>query len=624
MDKCKIWVFFTDKGFPDEAGRKSAIANLADRYTRRSLERRIRRSDNPEIFSFADIPVNQDYVSQLSAAGFKVIYQSRWLNAVSGMADKATIESLAALSFVCKIQPVAVARRIPIPDGDIKDISIPPETKKPSDILPDSVRDWYGYSYTQLNMVNIPLMHQLGYTGEGILIGIFDTGFDLDHPAFSHLNICDRCKYDFVFDDTSVGDIDNSPAAPAHGTATLSIIGGKEDSVFVGGAYEASFLVAKTERVEEEIEAEEDYWVAAAEWADSLGADVISSSLGYFDWYTYEDLDGKTALVTIAAEQAAANGIVVVNSAGNENLNAWHYVTPPADGPSVIAVGAVNSLGIIASFSSAGPTYDGRVKPDVVAMGVNVYKADYQTGSYGTGSGTSYACPATAAAAALLLEVHPDWSPLDLKDAMIHSANRYNTPDTLYGYGLYNTFKAADLLHFEPVSPIRLAVGDTLDITLTVSGLEDSTSIVISATNLPATAEFTDNGDRTARLFYIGNEDDVGSRIIHLTGAAGSAVATYDLTLTVLIQNDIIAGPNPFSDSLTIFLGTGNNNLQEIAIYSVNGEKVWDNYSDTYNEVTGSVVWQGVNNDGSRVASGVYLVLVKTDRMVKRIKVFRK
>jgi len=620
-DRIKVWIFFTDKGVFDENAYKKTIDKLYSRFTPKAISRRAARTDDEEIFNFDDIPVNEDYVTELSRAGLEIVHRSRWLNAVSAYSDKATLEKIKALPFIYEIRPVAVATRIPIPDDQDR---LPPEPKKQGDIIPDSVRNWYGYSFTELDLVNIPLMHQLGYTGQGITIAVLDGGFDLTHPAFNNINLCDECKYDFVNNDTTVGDEDNSDKAPIHGTATLSLIAGREDSVFVGSAYDADFIVAKTERIESEIQSEEDDWVAGAEWADSLGTDIISSSLGYYDWYTYQDLDGQTAVVTIAAEAASANGIVVVNSAGNARLSAWYYITPPADGPSVIAVGAVDSFGIIANFSSAGPTYDGRIKPDVVAMGVANYKADYNTGLYGTGNGTSYACPITAGAVALILQAHPDWTPADVRQALISSANRYDAPDDLYGYGLYDAYKAADLLRFDSIPPARLSVGDTLDITFTISGLEDSANVIISANNLPETAEFTDNGDRTASLFFIADNSNVGANNISLTAFAGLATATYTYTITVFAEPDLVVGPNPFTDSVSIFLGPESGNLEEISIYSSNGEKVWDKYTDTYNIATGSVVWQGVNNSGNRVSSGVYLILVKTDTMMKKVKVFRK
>ena len=243
----------------------------------------------------------------------------------------------------------------------------------------------------------------------------------------------------------------NQPGDPStqdsHGTATLSCVGGAYSGQLYGGSYNASFVLAKTERVDVEIEIEEDYWAAAIEWADSLGADIVSSSLGYLDWYTYEDMDGNTAVTTRAADMAAARGIVVVNSMGNEGGTSWLYMIAPADGDSVVSVGAVTSAGVRVSFSSVGPTYDGRIKPDVMAQGRYVYVASTtDTAAYASSSGTSFSCPLTAGAVGLLLEGHPEWTPSDVLEALHETATQSSAPDTLMGWGIV---QIADAMEFE-------------------------------------------------------------------------------------------------------------------------------------------------------------------------------
>lgn len=622
-EKFKVWVFFTDKGIHDDASLKEAIDQLPSRFSERSVARRHNRTDKTRIFDFYDIPVSPDYVDLIESAGLEVARRSRWLNAISAHANNELIWDISEFPFVSEIRPVAMAIRKPLPyDPDIIRESLLDSIYKQPDDIPDSLEDLYGQSYTQLKQINVPLMHQLGYIGSEVLIALFDTGFDLDHPVFDSLKLYD--KYDFINNDTSVGDTTEGYWQPSHGTGTLSVIGGRADSSLLGAAHGADYMLAKTEiSGSVEIRAEEDNWVAAAEWADSTGANIISSSLGYYDWYEYSDLDGHTAAITIAAEVAVSKGIAVFNSAGNERSKPWHYIIPPADGPSVMAIGAINSLGEIAWFSSAGPTYDGRIKPDLVAMGVGVYKANYGSSPFGTGNGTSYSCPLAAGAAALLLEANPNWSPLELKEAMIGSANRFDNPDTLYGYGLFDTYRAADLLKINPLDPIFLAVGDSLNLDIGVSGMEDA-DIIITASNLPATAIFTDLGNRTAILRYAGKNEDLGTMQIHIMASAGLATASLDVSLAVLARHEISAGPNPFSDSLTIFLGTDPGALEEIAIYTVNGEKVWDNYTDSYSERDRTVVWKGINNAGSKVAPGIYLVLVRTENSVGKIKLFRR
>jgi subtilisin family serine protease len=227
----------------------------------------------------------------------------------------------------------------------------------------------------------------------------------------------------------------------------------------IGTAPHASYALARTEIRAGESRVEEDNWVAAVEWADSLGADIINSSLGYFKFddgfsYTYEDLDGMTAVTTIAANIASAKGIVVVNSAGNEGNAAWHYVTTPADGFEVIAVGAVDRSGIIATTSSRGPTADGRIKPEFVALGSNVLVIQPgSASSYQYQNGTSFASPAVAGAVALLLEVNPSWGPAEVREALMAHASRAGNPDTAgyaYGYGAIDALASSGIEVPEP------------------------------------------------------------------------------------------------------------------------------------------------------------------------------
>ncbi len=515
------------------------------------------------------------------------------------------MQKISELPFVSEIRPVAVAVEKPQPEKAYKINGAGPQ---------DSI---YGTSFTQLDQIDVVRMHHFGYTGKGVLIAFLDAGYRLDHPAFDSMTIL--AKRDFINNDTTVNDTifgnTIAPDQPRHGTLTLSACGGFAPGELIGPAYKADYIVAMTEEAWHEVKAEEDNWVAGAEWADSIGADIISSSLGYFDWYTYKDLDGKTAVVTIAAELASSRGIAVFNAAGNERQLSFYHINPPADGPSVIAVGAVNSLGEIASFSSAGPTYDGRIKPDLVAMGVTVKSAFY-LGGYTYASGTSLSTPLAAGAGALILEAHPDWSPKQLREAMIRSANRYNHPDNIYGYGLFDAFKAAGIFVISQIGPIRLVVGDSLNFKVTVPGFEDS-AVVFSAQNLPLSAVFTSDGE----LRYKAVLEDIGTRVIQLNASFGGGTASARIDFSVLAGDGITAGPNPFSDSLTIFLGPNSGNLQNISIHMPTGEKVWEISADNNSSQSATVIWYGTNFQGQRVAPGVYFVLVRTDRLTQKIKV---
>jgi len=434
--RVKYWIFFTDKGLETEEKLERAYALAESQLSPRSLKRRSKVRGWRNLLDYTDLPVNVRYIEAIRNLGLKPIVVSKWLNAVSVKASPEEIKRIQELPFVRKVQRVAVfIRRSPGEE--------PPRFPKGRRESQDHLLD-YGPSYIQNALIKVPQVHEMGINGQGVLITMLDTGFNYKgHEAFQNLKVV--AEYDFINrDNITANEVgQDAPNQHNHGTMILSIIGGFKEGQLIGPAYGASFALAKTEYVPSETQIEEDYWVAGIEWADSLGADIVSSSLGYLDWYTYEDMDGNTAVTTIAADLAVSKGIVVVNAAGNERNNPWHYIIAPADGDSVIAVGAVDSEGEITPFSSAGPTYDGRIKPEVVAMGSGVYAASpYSPFGYVGISGTSASCPQVAGVCALILSANPDLTPMEVREALLMTADRADHPDTLYGWGLVNAWEA--------------------------------------------------------------------------------------------------------------------------------------------------------------------------------------
>ncbi|MFH2056092.1 MAG: S8 family serine peptidase [bacterium] len=429
-DSLKIWVYFTDKGSL-RSGLSPAIPVTVD-----ALERRARRGADID-YDYYDTPVNPDYITAVSELALSTRVQSRWLNAVSVWITPGALQQIAELPFVDKLTPVAQYKRSPV-------IEQPPQRlEKPQ----GSLQLDYGPSFNQLDMIGVVELHEQGYTGAGVNILMLDTGFKLSHEAFAHLDV--DSTWDFINGDVDVEDAaDADDDQQSHGTSTLSLIGAYAPDSLIGAAYNATFLLAKTERRSSSSEAEiadADDWIAGAEWGEPLGAEVLSSSLGYDDraGYSYEELDGNTAEVTIAADLAAALGVMVVNSMGNDGRSAAEpTLIAPADGDSVIAVGAVDPGGNITSFSSNGPTADGRIKPDVCAEGSGVRIASYLGGYSSFGSGTSFSCPLTAGAVALILEVHPDWTYGTIYNRLTSTASRANSPDTVYGFGIIDVAAA--------------------------------------------------------------------------------------------------------------------------------------------------------------------------------------
>ena len=272
---------------------------------------------------------------------------------------------------------------------------------------------------------------------------MLDTGYFRDHPAFEQILLDGRLidQWDFINND---GETQNETGDPEgqdyHGTTTWSLVGGFTEGELVAPAYGAEFLLAKTEDISMEDPIEEDNWVAAAEWADLNGADIISSSLAYIDWYTYEDLDGDTAVTTIGADVAASRGILVCTAAGNYGTQDWYYIGAPADADSIIAVGATEPNGDMWWDSSHGPTYDGRTKPEVCARGSLTYAATIPGGHGGPEEfrhfdGTSVATPMVAGCAALLMEARPSLSAMEVREALMMTADLAHAPDNHRGWG---------------------------------------------------------------------------------------------------------------------------------------------------------------------------------------------
>ncbi|MBN1212077.1 MAG: S8 family serine peptidase [candidate division Zixibacteria bacterium] len=432
----KIWVFFNDKGIFDKASFNLAAADI--KINDHTRTRRAKMGIEGVVF--ADLPVNRNYIDEITRLGAVYRRSSRWLNAASFEVTPDLLDNIAALSFVNRIQPVAAFK--PRPEI-VEETELPPLDKNQNDNLALD----YGYSYTQVQMINIPAVHDSGYYGQGVIVCLMDGGFRKSHIAFDFAYAESRVldEYDFVFNDAEVqNEAEDDPNQHNHGTYCWSTLGGYDPGNLIGPAYGSSFLLAKTEDIRSETPVEEDNWVAALEWADSLGADVTSTSLGYSDWYDWDDFDGLTAVITLAANTAASLGIVTCNSAGNSGPSAG-TVTAPADAFDILAVGAVNSYEDIAGFSSRGPTADGRLKPEVCAMGVNTYCA------HGTGdsdftykNGTSLSCPLAGGAAAVLLSARPELTPWQVRKALMKSGNRASSPDNTYGYGIIDVLAALD------------------------------------------------------------------------------------------------------------------------------------------------------------------------------------
>ena len=434
-----VWVFFRDKGLSGselDQALSEAEAQLSDRAVWR--RGKVTRAGD-RLVDGTDIPVNGAYVERILATGATLRRTSRWLNAASFEVEREQVHRLAALDFVRKVDLVARFIRPDIPTPFVI-----PQT--PADQFPgDKAAAWtidYGSNLDAMEQANVPPVHEMGITGEGVIIGMLDTGFHSTHECLIDIPVLGA--YDFVNDDANVDFDEGDPSnSISHGTMTMSTATGNMPGQLVAPAFGASVVLGKTEDVSQEVPIEEDQWVAGLEWAETLGADIISSSLGYLDWYTFEDMDGETAVTTIAADLGAARGLVIINSAGNERSSSWGHIIAPSDGDSVITVGAVDSLGDVTYFSSPGPTFDGRIKPEVSALGYsNTVANPYDDVAYSTASGTSFSCPLVSGVAALVLQRAPNLTPMEVREALCMTASQAGAPDNDMGWGIVDAYAA--------------------------------------------------------------------------------------------------------------------------------------------------------------------------------------
>jgi len=441
----KAWIFFTDKGLDSSARAGDSLRAQLRRFEAgmnpRQRERRRQRRTTPGLCDVRDLPVVAEYVRATEATGATVVVETSWLNAVSVHASEAQLESIARLPFVDRIEPV---RRGVLVDG------LEAERQHLHGSGPSAQRGgFYGETEEQLDQLNLLPVHRRGYTGKGVVIGILDTGFHRGHEAFNQPgHVVDvLAEWDFIDDD---GDTDIETGDPSsqhsHGTLILGTIGAYLPGSLIGGAYEASFVLAKTEDTTNEYEQEEDFYVSGLQFIEAHGGDLATSSLGYIDWYTQSDLDGLTAVTTIGVNTATDNGLLCVTVAGNS----FHDTDPgtsallaPGDAFQVFTCGAVDSAGTIAGFSSDGPTADGRVKPELCARGVDTRTVCSFTDTNCTtgANGTSLSTPLVTAALACLVQARPErtiagWRSRLFPTGDYFLANGTFDPEFVYGYGV--------------------------------------------------------------------------------------------------------------------------------------------------------------------------------------------
>ncbi len=441
-----------------------SLNNPKEFLTSKALDRRIREKIQ---FDSLDLPVSERYLQEVRALSVEYLYASKWLNAAVLVTDESRAKNLQNLPFVDKVELIGLGflRRPGSRELENQELAQIQDSNKIHPKWRQRIVESQNNSYDfQNQLIGIDEMHKAGFTGKGVTIAVFDAGFPGMKTAspFSHLFTKSQVigQKDLVRNWNEDVFLDNQ-----HGTNVTSLIASNEPGKLVAGAFNANYILAITEEVATEYRVEEFNWVRAAEYADSLGVDIVNSSLGYYDFddpkmnYTKQQLDGKTTYITKGANIASEKGILVVNSVGNYGSTGTSSLVAPADAFGILSVGSVTSASVVSSFSSRGPTADGRVKPELSAFG-HAPVLVRSNGSIGTGQGTSFSAPQIAALAAGLWEARPEWTKDQVILNLLRSATQYDKPDNNLGYGIPDFGEAyfGKILGVEPEEIIPLRV----------------------------------------------------------------------------------------------------------------------------------------------------------------------
>jgi subtilisin family serine protease len=418
------WFYFTDK-----ENNGYSIDQPEEFLSQRSIDRRAWQSLP---VTQSDLPLTSVYTDSLETLGLTVTYSSKWLNGVLIFGtDQALIDTLHHISFIDTLAWEADRYEYYYPGS--------PQAERFGEKYTNPPSYQYGLSTEQIRQLKLDELHAFGYTGKGVMIAVLDAGFTglPQLPSFTtameNNQILDSRNFVDPGEDIFTGH--------SHGMSVSSIIIANWPDTLIGAAPDATLLLAKTENPQSETRLEEYSWIEAAEWADSLGADILNTSLGYTTFddsttnYSYMDLDGRNAHISVANGMTAEKGMISVTSAGNSGNSNWFYIGAPADAFDILSVGAVDSTGILAPFSSRGPSYDLRIKPEVSAMGA-LTAVQSTDGSARRGNGTSYSSPMIAGAAAALWQAYPAVTAKELMRWIIESGSRNYNPDAEYGFGI--------------------------------------------------------------------------------------------------------------------------------------------------------------------------------------------
>ena len=637
----KYFIYFKDKGISEATGlaKSSQLYKSAEeRLSEKSRERRAKVLGRENIVTYKDIPIRQSYKENIEKLGIKIRRSLNWLNAVSCYLTDDELRLVRDLEYVERVEPVrALSSKASKSENVGSGSSINNSTTSLD----------YGNSYMQMNLSEVPAVHDLGIAGEGVIIGFIDSGFNWKHHAsISELNVL--YEYDFVYDDDDTGDDgkDSSSVQNVHGTQTLAVACGYEPEFIVGPAYKADVMLGKTEYLVDELNSEEDDFAAAVEQMENRGVDIITTSLGYliFDSdqfsYTHDDMDGKTSISTIAFETAAQLGVLTITSSGNEGeystSRPYGGITAPADGFLTIAVGNVTSSNIVTSLSSRGPTADGRIKPELCALGTSVYSVGRDSATFRWVDGTSYSAPIVAGIAGQLYSAFPHLTNRQARQILMESGDNVEMPNNDRGWGLLSARKAVTYPNLEDIGTgfrihkifiDTLGVNsETIRINYSINGDAFNQNEMVFDGNYKYTFDLPALSNQDLLEFYFTFTNNEGFPIrepesnyyrstygeLHVNLLTDEEKITEIPTDYSLSQNY----PNPFNGETHIEFYAPKHDKVNLVIYNSLGEKVTELYKGEVESGKHRFSWKGESSVGVPAASGVYFYVLYTPSQI--------
>ncbi|CAN5522404.1 hypothetical protein BH11BAC3_BH11BAC3_44310 [soil metagenome] len=614
----------------DKASTPYTTSNPIQFLTQRSIDRRIRYNISLDV---TDLPITPQYIDSIQSVGnVTILNVSKWLNQVCILTtDAAALAKINSFSFVKKSSPIAArqASIITPVNKQLDPASPSPVGNSPVVVArPQGTNDIYDYglAYPQIHMHNAEFLHNLGFRGEGMQLAIMDAGFYHYEtlPTFDSVRNNNQVlgTWDFVANEKSVNE--DFP----HGMNCFSTIAANLPGSFVGTSPKSSYYLYRTEDINSEYPVEEQNFAAAAERADSLGVDIFSVSLGYNEFdnsnfnYTYANMDGNTTIITRACDYAAKKGILLVVAAGNVGSSTWHYILAPADADSVLTVGAVNASRQAAGFSSYGPTADGRIKPDVAAIGQGAVVANQLTGDPSYNNGTSFACPIMAGIGTCLWQAFPEVNNMTIIDALRKSSDKINNPDDRTGYGIPDAKKAfvslIKKLYSQQISidnncfaninwTVKSAAGMSIVVERKLLGeVSFSTLATKQSTGLFKSADFNYSDDLTGLPTGIPIQYRLKMNIGTDTSFYLDSASVNYLNACSNVTEKITISPNPVTDKLTVLVARNNSTKVSIVVHTITGQLI---YKDT-RLVNGAV---SIAVPMKQLSKGIYIVTVYFD-----------